>query len=114
MEKIREAAFNDQIYLYANNTVKNIRSHLKTYFLFCTRFGFAPLPASSDCIVCFSQFMSQTVSYPYIKQILSSIKTLHKIYNFEMIEKSSDCFLKYVWVDIDQRVLAQRKIFATI
>ena len=27
---------------------------------------------------------------------------------------SSDCFLKYVWVDIDQRLLAQRKIIATI
>ena len=51
------------------------------------KYGFNPLPASSDCIDCFVQFMSQTVSYPYIKQILSSIKTLHKIFNLEMIEK---------------------------
>ena len=87
LDHIRESAFNDQIYLYAKGTVKNIRSHLKTYFLFCSKYNFEPLPASSDCIVCFSQFMSQTVSYPYIKQILSSIKTLHKIYNFEMIER---------------------------
>ena len=87
LERIREAAFNDQVHLYAKGTVKNIRSHLKTYVLFCTRFGFNPLPASSDCIVCFAQFMSQTVSYAYIKQILSSIKTLHKVYKLDMIER---------------------------
>ena len=87
MEQIRGAAFKDQVYLYAKSTVKNIRSHLKTYFLFCTKYGFDSLPATSDCIVCFCQFMSQTVSYQYIKQILSSVKTLHKVFNFEMIEK---------------------------
>ena len=84
---IRNAAWQDQVYLYAPSTVKNIRSHIKTYLLFCTRFNFTPLPSTSDCIVCFSQYMSQTVSYAYIKQIISSVRILHKVFNLEMIEK---------------------------
>ena len=87
LDLIRRAAWEDQVYLYAPSTVKNIRSHIRTYLLFCTRFKFTPLPATSDGIVCFCQYMSQTVSYSYIKQILSSIKTLHKVYNIEMVEK---------------------------
>ena len=80
------AAIHTQQYLYAPGTAKNIKSHFRTFILFCTYFQKVAVPADTDTLVAFSELMSVTVGYQHIKHIFASIRLLHKIYNVEFAE----------------------------
>ena len=75
-----------QQYLYAPGTAKNIKSHLRTYLIFCAYFGRTAVPADTDTLVAFAEMMSCSAGYQHIKHIFSSIKLLHTIYNIEFLE----------------------------
>ena len=75
-----------QQFMYARDTAKNIRSHFRTYFLFCLHFRRRPLPADSQTLVCYIEYMSQTCGYKHIKHLIGSVKLLHKIFNSEFLE----------------------------
>ena len=80
------AAIYTQQYLYAPGTAKNIKSHIRTFLIFCAYFNRAAVPADTDTLVAFAEFMSVTVGYQHIKHIFSSIKLLHTIYNIDFLE----------------------------
>ena len=84
--RLQEAARNTQQYMYARDRAKNIRSHFRTYFLFCLHFKRRPLPAESQTLVCFVEYMSQTCGYKHIKHLIGSVKLLHRIFNFDFVE----------------------------
>ena len=72
--------------MYAPGTAKNIKSHIRTFLLFCAKFNRIAVPADVDTLVAFSELMSVTVGYAHIKHIFASIKLLHTIYNYDFIE----------------------------
>ena len=84
--RVQEAARNTQQFMYARDTAKNIRSHFRTYFLFCLHFQRRPLPAESQTLVCFVEYMSQTCGYKHIKHLIGSVKLLHRIFNCAFVE----------------------------
>ena len=64
-------------FYYAPGTKQNIKSHLRQWFRFCTRFKQIPAPASRDSLLAFSKLLALTSSYGHIKNIFSSLKFLH-------------------------------------
>lgn len=84
--RVHQSARRTQQYMYAPDSAKNIRSHFRTYFLFCLHFNRQPLPADSDTLVCFTEYMSQTCGFAHIKHLIGSVKLLHKIYGVEFLE----------------------------
>ena len=71
---------------FAEGTYSNMRTQFRTYFAFCVYFQRRPLPASSDTICGYVQFLSRALKPPTIKNYLSGVRTLHtflgKPYNF--------------------------------
>ena len=74
------------MYLYAPGSAKNIKSHIRTYLIFCSYFGRVAVPADSDTLTAFAELMAVTAGYAHIKHIFSSIRLLHDIYNVDFIE----------------------------
>ena len=91
-----QSAVVTQSYMYAPDTAKNIKSHLRTYVIFCTYFNRCLIPADTDTLVAFCEMLSLTCGYPHIKHILSSVKLLHRTYNVDFIEHDFrvDCALQ--------------------
>ena len=85
-----------QSYMYAPDSAKNIKSHLRTYVIFCVYFKRCIMPADADTLVAFSEILSLTCGYPHIKHIMSSVKLLHRSYNVDFIENDFrvDCALQ--------------------
>ena len=81
-----DAAVATQQFRFAPGTAKNIKSHIRTFLIFCVNFSRQAVPADTDTLVAFSEMMSITVGYHHIKHIFSSIKLLHKIYNVDCLD----------------------------
>lgn len=84
--RIHQSARRTQQYMYAPASARNIRSHFRTYLLFCLHFNRGPLPANSDTLVCFIEYMSQSCGFQHIKHLLGSVRLLHRIYGIEFLE----------------------------
>ena len=80
------SAYETQRYLYARDTAKNIKSHMRTYLIYCTYFQRTAVPADSDTLVAFAEIMSFTAGYQHIKHLFSSIRLLHDIFNIDCIQ----------------------------
>ena len=59
---------------YAKGTRKNLRSAMKTFVLFCVKFGRPVCPTDRQTLMSFAQLMSLTVGYSHIKNLFSAIK----------------------------------------
>ena len=71
-------AYKTQANTYAKGTRKNFRSSLKTFIIFCIKFGRPICPTDRRTLMSFAQLMSLTVGYAHIKNIFSAIKLMHK------------------------------------
>ena len=63
---------------YAKGTRKNYRSAMKTFILFCVKFGRPVCPTDRHTLMSFAQLMSLSVGYGHIKNLFSAIKLIHK------------------------------------
>ena len=63
---------------YAKGTRKNLKSGIKTFLIFCIKFGRPICPTDRSTLISFAQLMSLTVGYGHIKSLFWSIKLLHK------------------------------------
>ena len=79
-------AHETQRYLYAKDTAKNIKSHFRTYLIYCSYFHRVAVPANPDTLVGFAEFMSFTAGYQHIKHLFSSVRLLHSVYNADCVE----------------------------
>ena len=52
-------------------------SHLRTWFFFCSFFGFVILSAGEESLCLFAELLSITCGYQHIKSVLGSVKYLH-------------------------------------
>lgn len=64
---------------YAAGTSKNHRSSWRSYALFCLHFHLHPLPASTDTLCLFAQFLSRSMTIQSIANNLSAVKKLHQL-----------------------------------
>lgn len=63
---------------YAEGTVKNFRTQWEAYLLFCLYFGFSYLPAKTDTLSLYAQFLSRSLkSTQTIRNYISGVKTMH-------------------------------------
>lgn len=63
---------------FAVGTTKNLRIQWESFLLFCFFFGFNPLPASTEVVSLYVQFLSRSFkSVDAIKNYVSGIRTMH-------------------------------------
>ena len=68
---------------YAEGTVKNLRTQWESYLLFCLYFGLAYLPADTNVLSLYAQFLSRTFKATQsIRNYISGIKTMHYILGY--------------------------------
>ena len=62
---------------FAKGTYSNLHTQFRTYFSFCVYFQRNPLPAESDTIYAYAQFLSRSLQQPSVKNYLSGVRMLH-------------------------------------
>lgn len=68
---------------YAEGTAKNLKIQWESYLSFCLYFGLAYLPADTNILCLYAQFLSRTFKATQsIKNYISSIKTMHYILGY--------------------------------
>ena len=78
---------------YAPGTLNNIRSHLRSYFIFCLATGHPHWLFSVNHICHYLVFLSRTASYPTLKNHLSSIRLLFELQQLN-IDLHQDFFIR--------------------
>jgi hypothetical protein len=63
---------------FAKGTRKNLKSSIKTFLIFCVKFGRPICPTDRSTLISFAQLMSLTVGYAHIKSLFWAIKLMHK------------------------------------
>ena len=93
---LRNQNITTQGFRFAKNSRKNVVSHIRTWFFFCTFFGFFIMTASDESLCLFAELMSLTCGYPHIKSVLGSIKYIHlaKGHNYPSESFNLDCTLQ--------------------
>ena len=77
-EELNIEARRAQSNTYAKGTRKNLRSAIKTFVLFCVKFGRPVCPTDRQTLMSFAQLMSLTTGYGHIKNLFSAIKLMHR------------------------------------
>ena len=62
---------------FAEGTFSNLRTQFRAYFSFCVYFGREHLPADSDTIYAYAQFLSRSLLPASVRNYLSGVRTLH-------------------------------------
>ena len=65
---------------YAPGSLANLRSHLRSYFIFCLAAGHPHLEFSVDHICKFLLFLSRTLSFVTIRNHLSSLRIFFELH----------------------------------
>ena len=68
---------------FAKGTYANLHTQFRTYFAYCVYFHTTPLPASSETICGYAQFLSRAIKPPSVRNYLSGVKTLHILLGHE-------------------------------
>ena len=62
---------------FATGTYSNLHTQFKAYLAFCVYFQRDPLPADSETIYAYVQFLSRSLKSPTLRNYLSGVKMLH-------------------------------------
>ena len=76
-DQLKLEAMRTQANTYAKGTRKNLRSAIKTFVLFCIKFGQPICPTDRNTLMSFAQLMSLTVGYGHIKSLFWGVKLMH-------------------------------------
>lgn len=86
MKKSRRHAF-------AEGTNKNLKIQWETFIMFCLHFGLVYLPATTETLSLFVQFLSRSFKAPQsIKNYLSGVRTMHHLLGYS-IKDVNECLL---------------------
>ena len=70
---------------YAQGTAKNLKIQWESFLLFCIYFGLAYLPASTETLSLYTQFLSRTFdSVHSIKNYVSGVKSMHYLLGYQV------------------------------
>lgn len=68
---------------YADGTTKNLKIQWESYLLFCFYFGLAYLPANTETLSLYTQFLSRTFKSTHsIKNYISGVKSMHYLLGY--------------------------------
>ena len=70
-----------QSFKYTKESAANMVSAIRQWLFFTIYFSLKTLPASTDALVCFCEFMARSVSYQHIKHCLHAVQFLHQSLN---------------------------------
>ena len=71
---------------YVSGTWSNLKTQVRAFFMFCTHFDITAVPASSDTVMLFAQFLSRSFSSPQsIKNYLNGVKFIHILLGHEFV-----------------------------
>ena len=63
---------------FAEGTHKNLRVQWREYFLFCNFYGLVPIPATTEVLCLYRQFLGRSFkSVESIRNYISGVKNLH-------------------------------------
>ena len=62
---------------FAKGSSSNLRTQFRSYFAFCVYFGRDPLPAASNTIYAYAQFLSRSILPASVRNYLSGVRMLH-------------------------------------
>ena len=62
---------------FAKGSYSNLRTQVRSYFAYCVYFGRHPLPADSNTIYGFVQFLSRSMVPSTVRNYLSGVRVLH-------------------------------------
>ena len=71
-----------QAFKYTKESAANMVSAIRQWLFFTTFFSFRILPASTDSLVCFCEFMARSVSYQHVKHCVHAVQFLHQSLDF--------------------------------
>ena len=70
---------------YAEGSRRNLKIQWESFLLFCTYFGFISLPAATETLQLFAQFLSRTFkSTSSIKNYINGVKTMHLLLGYKV------------------------------
>ena len=70
-----------QSFKYTKESAANMVSAIRQWLYFTIFFSLQILPASTDSLVCFCEFMARTVSFQHIKHLVHAVQFLHQALN---------------------------------
>ena len=81
LEKLRGANRVTQSFKYTKESASNMVSAIRQWLFFTIYFSLKILPASTDSLVCFCEFMARTASFQHVKHCLHAVQFLHQSLN---------------------------------
>ena len=81
MEELRRTNRVTQSFKYTKESAANMVSAIRQWLYFTIFFSLQILPASTDSLVCFCEFMARTVSFQHIKHLVHAVQFLHQALN---------------------------------
>ena len=83
IHELQHATKQLQAKAYTPGSLKNLRSHVRSYLIFCAATACPYLPVSISHICNYFVFLSHTVSYATIKNHLSSLHLFYQLHNIQ-------------------------------
>ena len=75
---------------YAEGSRRNLKVQWESFLLFCTYFSFISLPASTETLQLYAQFLSRTFkSTESIKNYINGVKTMHLLLGYKVDQINS-------------------------
>jgi integrase len=62
---------------FATTTKKTYRSQANSYIRFCLNFGFCPVPATQETLVCYCAFLARTLSSNSVPAYMNVVRLMH-------------------------------------
>ena len=84
MVQLRLDTSHTQRSAYASGTMNNIKSHLRSYLVFCLATGHPYLQFSITHLCDYLVFLACTLSYPTIQNHLSSLRLFFELHNIHV------------------------------
>lgn len=83
MVQLRRDLRGSRLAAYSDGTTKNLKTQWKAYLLFCSYFQFKPLPATSEMLCLYAQFLSRSITPNSIRNYLNGVRLFHLYNGFE-------------------------------
>ena len=78
MENLKKANRVTQSFKYTRESAANMVPAIRQWLFFTMYFSLRIIPATTDSLVCFCEFMARSVSYQHIKHCVHAIQFLHQ------------------------------------
>ena len=86
LDQLRAENRVSQAHRFTKGTAQNMVSAIRTWFTFCVFFSFPHMPATAETIIPFLELMAITVTYNYLKHLMTAVKFYHQTQGLDFPE----------------------------